>query len=77
MILGCEILRPVKKAAVSGFQGVQNWAGTLTCKQYHLQAEERGRRTSEEKIVSTKPRRSGGRRRPERMREWGANFSII
>jgi hypothetical protein len=40
MILGSELLRPVKKVAVSGLYGAQNWAGTLTCKQYHLQAEE-------------------------------------
>ena len=43
----------------------KNLAGTLTCKQYHLQAEEGGRRTSDEKFVSTKPRgaeaRSGAR----------------
>jgi hypothetical protein len=50
--------------------GYRDWAGTLTCKQYHLQAESWGGGQAR-KICLHKTARSGG---TERMRELGRKF---
>jgi hypothetical protein len=52
----------------------KNLAGTLTCKQYHLQAEEGGRRTSEKNLSP----QNRAERRHGAERELGkTNFSSV
>ena len=76
MILSWELLQSMKKVAVSGLYEIKELGWNFNLQAISSSGRSGGWRTSDEKFVSTKTRRSGGRRHRAEERLWEQIFRV-